>query len=60
MGQIGTPVRRYTIVPLEGPVSPTAEPVTPRQPRPLITRHPLPDRNRNRRTSAVDDGHEGQ
>ncbi len=29
MAQIGQPVRRYTIIPLEEPVSPTAEPVTP-------------------------------
>jgi hypothetical protein len=29
MGQIGQPVRRYTVVPLEEPVSPTAEPLMP-------------------------------
>ncbi len=28
MGQIGQPVRRYTVIPLEEPVSPTAEPVS--------------------------------
>ncbi len=27
MGQIGEPVRRYTVIPLEEPVSPTHEPV---------------------------------
>jgi hypothetical protein len=32
MGQIGQPVRRYTVVPLEEPVSPTAEPVIPPPP----------------------------
>jgi hypothetical protein len=32
MGQIGQPVRRYTVVPLEEPVSPTAEPVMPLPP----------------------------
>ncbi len=32
MGQIGQPVRRYTVVPLEEPVSPTAEPATPPPP----------------------------
>ena len=32
MGRIGQPVRRYTVVPLEEPVSPTAEPVTPPPP----------------------------
>jgi hypothetical protein len=29
MGQIGRPMGRYTIIPLEEPVAPTAEPVTP-------------------------------
>ncbi len=29
MGQIGQPIRRYTIIPLEEPVSPIAEPVMP-------------------------------
>ena len=32
MGQICQPVRRYTVVPLEEPVSPTAEPVMPPPP----------------------------
>jgi hypothetical protein len=32
MGRIGTPVRCYTVVPLEEPVSPIAEPVTPPPP----------------------------
>ena len=32
MGQIGQPVRRYTVIPLEVPVSPTAEPVMPPPP----------------------------
>jgi len=32
MGQIGQPIRRYTVVPLEEPVSPTPEPVTPPPP----------------------------
>jgi len=32
MGQIGQPVRRYTVVPLEEPVSPTADPVVPPPP----------------------------
>ncbi len=27
VAQIGQPVRRYTVIPLEEPVSPTAEPV---------------------------------
>jgi hypothetical protein len=35
MGQIGQPIRRYTVVPLEEPVSPTAEPVTPPPPNKL-------------------------
>jgi hypothetical protein len=29
MAQIGEPIRRYTVIPLEEPVSPTREPVTP-------------------------------
>jgi hypothetical protein len=29
MGQIGQPVRRYTVIPLEEPVTPTAEPLMP-------------------------------
>jgi hypothetical protein len=32
MGQIGQPVRRYTVIPLEEPVSPTPEPVIPSPP----------------------------
>jgi hypothetical protein len=32
VAQIGQPVRRYTIIPLEEPVSPTPEPVTPPPP----------------------------
>jgi hypothetical protein len=32
VGQIGEPVRRYTVVPLEEPVSPTHEPVAPPPP----------------------------
>ncbi len=32
MGQIGQPVRRYTVVSLEEPVSPTAERATPPPP----------------------------
>jgi hypothetical protein len=33
VGQIGQPVRRYTVIPLEEPVSPTNEPVTPPPPK---------------------------
>jgi hypothetical protein len=29
VGQIGEPVRRYTVIPLEEPVSPTHEPIVP-------------------------------
>jgi hypothetical protein len=32
MGQIGEPVRRYTVVPLDEPVSPTNEAVLPKPP----------------------------
>jgi hypothetical protein len=32
VGQIGEPVRRYTVIPLEEPVSPTHEPVVPPPP----------------------------
>ena len=32
MGQIGEPIRRYTVIPLEEPVSPTPELVTPPPP----------------------------
>jgi hypothetical protein len=46
MGQIGEPTRRYTVIPLEEPVSPTNEPVTPPPPNkaPNPT-HPLGTRN---------------
>ena len=37
MAQIGDPVRRYTVVPLQEPVSPTPERVTPPPPK-----HPVP------------------
>jgi len=33
MGQIGQPIRRYTVIPLEEPVAPTTEPVMPPPPR---------------------------
>jgi hypothetical protein len=33
MAQIGEPVRRYTVVPLQEPVSPTPERVTPPPPK---------------------------
>jgi hypothetical protein len=49
VAQIGQPVRRYTIIPLEEPVSPTPEPVTPPPPRkspnstpPVIKPEPQP------------------
>ncbi len=32
MGQVGESVRRYTVIPLEEPVSPTHEPVMPPPP----------------------------
>jgi hypothetical protein len=32
MGQIGQPIRRYTVIPLEEPIAPTAEPVRPSHP----------------------------
>jgi hypothetical protein len=32
MGQIGQPIRRYTVIPLEEPVAPTAEPMMPPPP----------------------------
>jgi len=32
VAQIGQPARRYTVIPLEEPVSPTPEPVTPPPP----------------------------
>jgi hypothetical protein len=37
MGHIGEPIRRYTVVPLQEPVSPTPERVTPPPPK-----HPIP------------------
>jgi hypothetical protein len=40
VAQIGQPVRRYTVIPLTEPVSPTREPVTPpprRLPTPPLT-----------------------
>jgi hypothetical protein len=40
MGQIGEPVRRYTVVPLEEPVRPTNEPVTPAPPDKFPARTP--------------------
>jgi hypothetical protein len=33
IGQIGQPIRRYTVIPLEEPVAPTTEPVMPPPPR---------------------------
>jgi len=38
MAQIGDPVRRYTVIPLQEPVSPTPERVTPPPP----PKHPVP------------------
>jgi hypothetical protein len=32
VGQIGEPIRRYTVIPLEEPVSPTPERITPPPP----------------------------
>ncbi len=32
MAQIGEPIRRYAVIPLEEPVSPTREPAAPRPP----------------------------
>ena len=32
MGQIGEPIRRYTVIPLEEPVAPTPERVSPPPP----------------------------
>jgi hypothetical protein len=32
VAQIGQPIRRHTVIPLEEPVSPTAEPVRPLPP----------------------------
>jgi len=48
VGQIGEPVRRYTVIPLEEPVSPTHEPVVPPPPEksPITTppvRNPEPE-----------------
>jgi hypothetical protein len=48
VGRIGDPVRRYTVIPLEEPVSPTAEPLSPPPPEktpekaPPVT-HPEPE-----------------
>ena len=39
MAQIGEPVRRYTVIPLTEPVSPTREPVTP--PPEKLPTHPV-------------------
>jgi len=40
VAQIGQPVRRYTLIPLEEPVSPTPEPVTPPPPNKSPNRTP--------------------
>jgi hypothetical protein len=40
MGQIGEPVRRYTVIPLQEPVVPTPERVAP--PRPSKSPNPAP------------------
>ncbi len=40
VAQIGQPVRRYTLIPLEEPVSPTPEPVTPPPPSKSPNRTP--------------------
>jgi hypothetical protein len=40
VGQIGEPVRRYTVIPLDEPVSPTNEPIMPPPPK-LRTPYPL-------------------
>jgi len=32
MGQIGQPIRRYTVIPLEEPIAPNTEPVRPSPP----------------------------
>jgi hypothetical protein len=40
VAQIGQPVRRYTLIPLEEPVSPTPEPVTPPPPSKSLNRTP--------------------
>jgi hypothetical protein len=42
MAQIGNPVRRYTVVPLQEPVSPTPERVAPPPPtKPLVPPTPV-------------------
>jgi hypothetical protein len=41
VGQIGEPVRRYTVIPLKEPVSPNLEPVTPPPPSKSPDIHPL-------------------
>jgi hypothetical protein len=42
MGQIGQPVRRYTVIPLDEPVSPTTEPVIPLPPPNKAPSNPTP------------------
>jgi len=49
MAQIGQPVRRYTVVPLDEPIAPTSEPVlplppskAPGNPAPVIKPEPEP------------------
>jgi hypothetical protein len=51
MAQIGQPVRRYTVVPLDEPVGPTNEPVlppppskAPANPAPAVKPEPQPAR----------------
>jgi len=41
MAQIGQPVRRYTLVPMNEPVAPTNEPVLP-PPSRSVPNHPTP------------------
>ena len=41
MAQIGQPIRRYIVVPLNEPVAPTNEPVLP-PPSRNVPRHPVP------------------
>ncbi len=54
MAQIGQPIRRYTVIPLQEPVSPTPERIAPPPPikspaetRPVINPKPEPVRQRN-------------
>jgi hypothetical protein len=42
MAQIGEPVRRYTVIPLTEPVSPTHEPVVSPPPEKSPTTPPVP------------------